>query len=384
VYRALGFDELAIGMLAASLAVGGIVGAWPAARLAHALSRRAAILLGGVVTGAGIALIVTAEALALQLLAAGLVGAGGIVVYSSGSALLADATAGAQRARVFGQQVALGTVAAFVSAYVAGQLAEPIAALFGAPAASLLVLRVLVLLGGAVAVLSALPIFFVRGVPVRRSAEAVPTRRALLVRFMVVEAVFGFGAGSFIPFINLFLADRFGLAFAPIGLALGAIAVGGSLGALLHGIHLAPRLGDLRSSVLVQVLSIPFALAAALVPFVGLAVGALTLRAGLMYGSTSTYRAFQLSSFQPAERAGASALLSIAWSATAALGSVASGAVRSRLGDGGWTVNVATLALAYAAAATCAIVFFGRHEPRGDAAWDASTAATPHSASPWA
>jgi predicted MFS family arabinose efflux permease len=382
VYRALGFDEVAIGSLAAALAIGGIVGAWPAARLARSLSRRAAILLGGVVTGGGIVLIVVADALALQLLAAGLVGAGGIVVYSSGSALLADATAGAERARVFGQQVALGTIAAFVSAYVAGQLAEPIAALLAAPAASVLVLRVLVLLGGAVAVLSAVPILFVRGVPVRRTRQEPPTRRGLLVRFAIVEAVFGFGAGSFIPFINLFLADRFGLVFAAIGLALGAIAVGGSLGALLHGIHLAPRFGDLRSSVLVQVLSIPFALAAALVPFAGLAVGALAVRAGLMYGSTSTYRAFQLSSFRPAERAGASALLSIAWSATAALGSVASGAVRSRLGDGGWTVNVVTLAAAYAAAAILALVFFGRHEPRGDAAADAVTFAAPHSAPP--
>lgn len=300
-------------------------------------------------------------------------------MYSSGSALLADATAGAQRARVFGQQVALGTIAAFASAYVAGQLADPIARSLGVAPSSLLVVRVLVALGGAVAAASAVPILFVRSVPVRRDPGDAPVRRGLLVRFAVVEAVFGFGAGSFIPFVNLFLADRFALGFGAIGLALGAIAVGGSLGALLHGIHVAPRLGELRAAVLVQLLSVPFALAAGAAPLAVLAVGALTVRAGLMYGSTSTYRSFQLSSFRPAERAGVSAALSIAWSATAALGSVSSGAVRSALGDAGWTVNVVTLAVAYVAAALLAVLFFGRHEPGGDVPADAAVPAAPHS-----
>lgn len=324
-------------------------------------------------------LIVFADALVLQLLAALLVGLGGIVVYSSGSALLADATVGAQRTRVFGQQVALGTIAAFASAYVAGQLADPIAGALGVAPASLLVVRVLVALGGAVAAASALPILFVRAVPVRAGGQEAPVRRGLLLRFAAVEAVFGFGAGSFIPFINLFLADRFDLTFAAIGLALGAIAVGGSLGALLHGIHLAPRLGELRSAVLVQLLSVPFALLAGVAPLAVLAVGSLAARAAFMYGSTSTYRSFQLSSFRPAERAGVSAVLSIAWSATSALGSISSGALRSRAGDAGWTINVATLAVAYVAAALLALTFFGRHEPRGDAPANADVPPAPHS-----
>lgn len=349
-------------------------------RAARSLSRRAAILLGGVVTGAGIVLVIVADPLALQLLAALLVGLGGIVVYSSGSALLADATAGAQRARVFGQQVALGTIAAFASAYVAGLLADPISRALGVPPSSLLVVRVLVALGGAVAAASAVPILFVRAVPVRAGEQAAPLRRGLLLRFAVIEAVFGFGAGSFIPFINLFLADRFGLAFAAIGLALGAIAVGGSLGALLHGIHLAPRLGELRSAVLVQLLSVPFALFAGAAPLAVLAVGSLAVRASLMYGSTSTYRSFQLSSFRPAERAGVSAVLSIAWSATSALGSISSGALRARLGDAGWTLDLVALAGAYVAAALLAVTFFGRHEPSGDAPSNADLPSAPHSA----
>ena len=379
VYRALGFDELAIGMLAGAQAVGGVVGAWPAARLARSYSRRAAILSGGVVTAAGIVGILVTDALTSQLLAAALLGGGGVVVFASGSALIADATSAGDRPRRFGQQVAVGTIAGFVSAYVAGQIAAPVAALVAAPASSLAVVRVLVALGGLVAAASALPILLVRAVPVARGALAAPLRHGLLLRFGAIDAIFGFGAGSFIPFINLFFADRFALDFAAIGIALGVIAVGGSLGALLHGIHLAPRLGELRAVVLVQLLSLPFALVAAVVPFATVAVGSLAVRAGLMYGSSSTYRAFQISSFGPAERAGVTALLAIVWNATAAAGSVVSGALRTALGDAGWTANLLTLIAAYAVAAVLTVALFGAHRPAGDATAGDDLAAAPHS-----
>lgn len=224
---------------------------------------------------------------------------------------------------------------------------------------------------------SVIPILLVRAVPVPRGTLAAPLRRDLLIRFGTIEAIFGFGAGSFLPFTNLFFADRFGLDFATLGIALGAVAVGGSLGALLHGIHLAPRLGQLRSVVVVQLLSIPFALMAGLVPLAFVAAGALTIRAGLMYGSSSTYRAYTLSSFSPAERAGVSAALTIGWSATAAVGSVLSGAVRTQLGDAGWTVNLMTLAVAYLVAAALTLRVFGSHEPRGDAAADSLSGRLP-------
>ena len=381
VYRALGFDDLAIGALVAAQAAGGLAGSWPAARLARSRSRRAAILLGGVVTAAGIVGILVVDALGAQLAAAALLGAGGIVVYSAGTALLADATATGDRPRRFGQQIAIGTIAAFAAAYVAGQLADPVARALDATTSSLVTVRALVALGGIVAAASALPILLVRAMPVPRGSLEAPARRGLLLRFGTVEAIFGFGAGSFLPFVNLFFADRFGMSFGQIGLALGAIAVGGSLGALLHGIHLAPRMGQLRSVVIVQLLSVPFALLASAVPLALVATGALTIRAGLMYGSSSTYRAFELSSFRPAERAGVSALLAIAWSAPAAIGSVTSGAVRTALGDAGWTANIVTLAVAYIAAASLTLVFFAAHEPSGDVVRDANAAAGPHSAS---
>src|SRR3989442_3078655 len=125
LYRALGFDEFAIGLLAGAQAIGVVAGALPAAVFTRGRSRRAAILLGGTVTGVGILGILVSSALFPLLGSAMLVGFGGIIASSSGDALLPGPTVAPPRAPRFGQQIALGTTAAFLSSAIAGSSATP-------------------------------------------------------------------------------------------------------------------------------------------------------------------------------------------------------------------------------------------------------------------
>src|SRR5204863_400001 len=118
-------------------------------------------------------------------------------------------------------------------------------------------------IGVVLAIASAVPIFFVRPASVAVGALDAPHRRSLLVRFMAIEIAFGFGAGSFLPFANLFFADRFGLPIAGVGLAIGALSVAGSVGAILSGRLLVPRVPPLVAIVLPVFASLPFALVAA-------------------------------------------------------------------------------------------------------------------------
>jgi predicted MFS family arabinose efflux permease len=179
---------------------------------------------------------------------------------------------------------------------------------------------------------------------------------------------FGFGAGSFLPFANLFFADRFGLPIAGVGLAIGALSVAGSVGAILNGRLVVPRLPPLAAIVLPVFGSLPFALLAAVAGQPLLAWVALALRAALMYGSTPNFTAIELSSFAPVERAGAVAAFAISWNGASAAGAALSGVVRSELGASGYTANLVTLVASYLVAATLLVVFFRRHVPRGDAA----------------
>ena len=343
-----------------------VVGAVPAALLARGRSRRVAIIAGGTLTGAGIVGILVVNALAPLFVSAALVGFGGIVATSSGAALLADATDVRGRATRFGQQIALGTTAAFLSSTLAGALATPVAAIVGAAPTDAVTLRTLVACGGVIAALSLIPVLAIRNVPVGHETLAAPTRNDLLRRFLVIEALFGFGAGSFLPFLNLFFADRYGVQFSALGPLLGVLAVAGSIGALMHGRYLASRIGAIPSIVTVEVLSLPFALAAAFAGQLWIAVAALAVRHFLMFGASGTVNAFQLSSFTPAERAGASAIFALAWAAANAVGAILSGAIRVRLGPDGFTANIITLVVAYGLAAFFTWRLFARHEPSGD------------------
>lgn len=375
LYRALGLGEVQIGALAGALALGGVIGATPAALLARRFSRREALLIGGTVTASGIFGIILFSSFPLLLISAALLGCGGIVVAASGAALIADATVVHDRAAMFGRQIAFGTTAAFLASFLAGAVAAPVGAWLGLAPRDPLVIRVLIACGGIIAAASALPILFVRSPRVPRGGHSSRVRLRLVARFLAVEVAFGFGAGSFLPFLNLFFTDRFGLDLFGVGVALGVLAVAGSLGALLHARVLVPRLGPLRAVVAVELCSLPFALAAAFALDATLAIAALAARAMLMYGASATFTSFVQSSFSPAERAGAHATLNLFWGAGSAAGAVVSGLVRAALGPAGYTANLVMLASAYLVAALLQLFLFRRHEPRGDAIAEAA----PHS-----
>lgn len=366
LYRALGYDGLALGMLVGAQAVGVAAGVVVSRWIAPGRSRRLVIISGGAVVGAGIVGLLTLSAFALLLLSSALIGMGGIVATSSGAALVADATEASARSSRFGQQIALGTMAAFAASVIAGLLARPVSSALGVPENDPLTLRGLVALGGIVGAASAIPILLIRDVPVPGSPVSHVGR--LLPRFAVIEIVFGLGAGSFLPFTNLFFADRFGLGFGALGLALGAIAVAGSLGALVHGRLVASRLGQVRGVAAVEFSSLPFALFAVLTGNVAAAGIALASRAALMYGAQPTWFAYTLSSFVPAERAAANATLALAWNIAAAVSSSASGAIRGALGPDGFTVNMLVLVICYGVGAMLVLRLFGGRAPQGDAA----------------
>jgi predicted MFS family arabinose efflux permease len=365
LYRSLGYDGIALGALVGASALGVVLGAIPAATIARGRSRRTVILSGGVLAGVGLVGVLLFEAFVPLLVSATLLGAGGLIATSSGAALLADATAAASRSSRFGQQIALGTMAAFFASALAGVLAAPVASMLGARPDDAIVLRVLVGGGGVIAAASAIPVLFIKSVPVAGAALGASLRLRLLVRFLVIEFVFGLGAGSFLPFSNLFLAERFGLPFAEIGVALGAIAAAGSLGALAHGLA-ARRWGAVPSVVGVVLGSLPFAVVAAFVGDATIAVAALALRAFFMYGSSATWNAVTFSSFTPSERAGVNAVASLAWAGGSGVGSIISGALRGAIGFEGYTANLLTLVAFYALAAVLIAVFFRSHVPSGD------------------
>lgn len=330
----------------------------PTFAFADRFERKYVMLGGGTLTLlATVGVLVSTELPALLMFAA-FFGAGEVISGAAGLAFLAEVTEGAARTRMFGVSYAAAALAGFVATTVGGALSVPIAAFLALPASDARTLRALLAIAAAVGASSGIPVLLLR----RRSRAAhvtAPRRWDLLARLTPVWIAFGFGAGSFIPFVNLFFAERFGLGFAQVGVILGVISVGGALGGVVHT-RLAPRLGDVRAISVAWAASLPFALAGALAPLAVLAAAALVVRGVLMTSVQPTWDAFYMSAAPPQQRSGMQAAAATVWAAGYGLGAFVSGNVRAALGDAGFTANMFTLVASYAVAIALFVAFFGR------------------------
>src|SRR5207244_9992990 len=102
---------------------------------------------------------------------------------------------------------------AFLSSAIAGAVAAPVASLLGARPEDALVLRVLVASGGIIAALSIVPILAIRAVPVAQHTLEAPTRNDLVRRFLAIEVLFGFGAGSLLALLKPLFRQRSRVSF---------------------------------------------------------------------------------------------------------------------------------------------------------------------------
>lgn len=310
------------------------------------------LLVGGALTFVATLGVIASSTLPALFACAALFGAGVLVTEAAGLALLSEATADEARTRTFGWSFASTSVAFFVANVVGGSLASPLAGALGRAEHDPLVLRALLVVAAAIGASSAIPVLLLRSRARPPHVDA-PRSWPVLRRFIAVNACFGFGAGSFLPFLNLFFAERFGLDFVAVGASLGVISVGGGIGGLVHT-RLAPRLGQVRALGSFWSASLPFALVAAFAATPVAAIAALVARGVLMTAAVPTMDAFTMSAFPPRERSAAQAVVTTTWSLAHGLGAVISGNVRAALGDAGYTVNLLTLVASYA----CAIVVF--------------------------
>lgn len=143
----------------------------------------------------------------------------------------------------------------------------------------------------------------------------------------------GFGAGLVIPFLNLYLREKFGLSYGTMGLvfALSALATGVAM--LLQPL-LVRRLGKLGAIVFVQALSLPFMAILAWVPWLPLVTVALLIRGALMNAAGPVYAALVMDYLEEDERPGFFLMESALWSLLFALGSALSGVVQEAWGLG--------------------------------------------------
>jgi predicted MFS family arabinose efflux permease len=163
--------------------------------------------------------------------------------------------------------------------------------------------------------------------------------RGRFVRLLLPGFLIAMGAGQVIPFLNVFVQQRFGLDLASIN-ALFALTSLGTVVALLAQPSLARRFGQITSVVIVQTASIPFLAVLGFSPLLWTVIAAMVVRNSLMNAGNPIFSAFAMERVTPSERATLAASMSVLWQVGWVVGGAWYALLQAVLGfDAGYAVN---------------------------------------------
>ena len=368
----LGLDPATIGVVATAGSTAGALAAFPASALSDRVGRRT-VMAGGLLMAilAVIGLLLVTEVAAIMLFAA-LWSAGQQSLMVVQAPFLAEHSDPEHRNELFAAQSAIFTMTNVLAAVLGGFVATAIAGMAGfdpgGPETYRVILVIMaVLLVAALATIGLLTDDRPRsrrgphrlrelGEPARHPVEETRARtmlgititdRGRFIRLLLPGFLIATGAGQVIPFLNLFVQQKFGLDLASLN-ALFAFTSLGTVAAMLAQPRLARRFGQITSVVIVQGASIPFLVVLGFSPLLWSVILAMAVRNSLMNAGNPIFSAFAMEHVAPIERATLAAAMSVLWQVGWVIGGAWYALLQATLGfDGGYTVNFVTVITLY-------------------------------------
>ena len=396
---ALGLSPATIGLIVTAGSLASAIASFPASLLSDRIGRRL-VLAGGLVLMliSTIGFLLASGPVALACLAA-TYGAGQQAFFVVQNPFLAERSRPDQRSELFALAFAIQNVTNIVAAVLGGVIAGAVAVAGGFGDQSPEAYRViLVLMAGLTAVAVGAVLLIgddrparVRARSVRSSGGAaaagrshgepaafpveayraraggshhwLPIRdRRTFFRLLLPGFLIALGAGQVIPFLNLFIRQKFGLDLTSLNLVFAITSLGTVLAILLQP-ALARRFGKMGSVVLVQGASIPFLIVLGFSPTLWTVVAAMAVRSSLMNAGNPIFNAYAMERVGPGERATLSASMSLLWSVGWVIAGPWYSLLQANLGfDAAYAVNFITIIGLYSVATFLYWFWFGREE----------------------
>jgi MFS family permease len=360
---ALGFSNDIIGLFNALSAVGLLLVGLPFAALADRIGYRIFLLAGaGLAIAASIALTL-ASARLIAVLAAGSFALAAIVFQTLGGPLLAQVSTETERVALFAVSQSLAWASALAGNLLGGAIPEAAARVTQVSSSSASAIRSAF---GAMIVLTvvAMPLLVRLAARVElKPAAAFPVRELLHVditrfaRLLLPILLLGIGAGMYLNFLQLYLAQRFGLTAGPIGLI---FAAGAALTAMvtLTAPSIGRRVGLTRTIGLSQLIGSPLVLALAFLMNLPVALVIITVRQLVLNLQGPLSQAFGMGHVEPRQRARlATAQIVVSTIGVGGIGPLLSGFLQVR---GGYQLAFSVSALFYLLAGLTFLILFGK------------------------
>lgn len=360
---ALGYSASFIGLTLFVATIGGGIGIIPSQPLVNRFGWRTMLIWSDMIGGFAIFLQLILPTPPVLLVTSVAIGASVAIVLVINAPFLAANSTPRDRTTLFGLNNALQFLASIIGSLLGGAL--PIWFASQAVRGSALLQRLspllvpgeqarayqlALLLIGALATPSIIPIFFLREPP-RTSAHLVvgdilqPWRvrlnalwarirvgaRGVIGRFSLFQILLGFGAGLWFPYFNIYLVQHLGATSLDYGKLTAAATVLLAVASLIAA-PLSDRFGKAPTIVVSHLCALPFLALMGLVPVVGIISAAYLLRGFLANISGPPLQAYLMEAVSERERVVANGVYNVSWQIAWAIGAFAGGLIVGPLG----------------------------------------------------
>ena len=329
-----GVANASIGFYNALIIAGTITIALPLGFLSGRLGRRRVLIAATTTTPVALLIVIAAPPGPYQMLGAFLLGASESIYFTTGYPHMAENSPAENRLRLYSRSAFLYYAGMFVG-YLLSTGVSSMLGLVQPDSDPVVVMRVILGIAGLVAASCLIPLL--RTGPPAHDEGYVPAQvragsSSIRTRFMVVYLIAGIGTGAMVPFVQLFLTQRYSLSVALVGwlLAVGQLVTAAGT---LAADRLARSLSATGALLVVQVLLIPFSAGIAYGSVLPVVVVALIARGLLADMQEPILNGQVMAGVAPQQRSAAATANQAVWLVGMMLGSAVSGVLQE---VGGW------------------------------------------------
>ena len=339
----LGFNSDMLGLIRSATPLAALVLGLPLGLLSDRIGRRTSMILGLMVGFTGMLLQIRLLD-PLLIFSFGLVQGAGFMLYRvSQSPFIMSASKEENQAMIFSLNFGLLTVATMIGNLAAGQMPKLLERVFGLAQGSAASYQWVITGGILLATTSLIPIFMLpknKKVAVQKPTSKPSLRgmvrklvsRRLVRRLALINLITGFGAAILIPYLNVFLRDKFAIGDQLLGLIFSLSSLLVFLGSLSTPWLVKITKSRIIPTVATQSISILFLFILGFSPVLWAASISLLLRTVLMQMSSPLLENYAMLISSPDEQAAISSIRGIGWQTGQAIGIFISGLVQTRFG----------------------------------------------------
>ena len=361
-----GYSRDFLGLINAAPSLSGLVLAVPMGLLSDRMGRKRAMILGFILDNLSIFGQVLFHAGAWKLVSALFLGAASQLYFLSQAPFMMRTSDDKSRDILFSFSFGMFPLASSLGNILAGYLPQTFTRWLHL-SSSVSAYEATLLFSVSLSFFVLLPIIFIRepkGAEAKIEAASRPKpslwkalSRPLTLKLALPNLLIGFGAGTLIPYFNVFFAEHFKLSDSALGILF-------SLGSLATGIAcvIGPRLignlgGKIRTITLGQGISLAFLLLVGFSPWPWLAMVGYVIRGALMNAVSPLFDAFALEQTHESEHGLVNSVRNLAWNVGWTVGPYISGVVQQRWGFSPLFINTAVM---YALGVALTWIMFGR------------------------